>query len=158
MVLKKPGRHDRQALVSAIGDWEVAKWLSRVPYPYTLSDADDWLQTASESALNLNIFHNNTLIGGVGLTLDSDVDEYELGYWLGRAYWRKGYATEAARGLLNQAIQTQHPHRLTATCIKGNEHSARVLEKLGFIIIGEDEIYSCSRKQTMPCITLVLAV
>ena len=43
LVLKKPEHKDKQSIISQIGDWEVAKWLSSVHYPYTENDADDWL-------------------------------------------------------------------------------------------------------------------
>ena len=44
LVLKKPTKKtNKKLIVSQIGDWEVAKWLSGVPYPYTEKKAEEWL-------------------------------------------------------------------------------------------------------------------
>ena len=43
LVLKKPTKKiSKKLIVSQIGDWEVAKWLSGVPYPYTEQKAEEW--------------------------------------------------------------------------------------------------------------------
>ena len=63
LVLKKPGYKDKQSIISQIGDWEVAKWLSSVPYPYTENDADEWIRTLSRQELTFNIFENDWLVG-----------------------------------------------------------------------------------------------
>ncbi len=108
LVLKKLVDTDRERLVSLIGDFMVSKTLSNVPYPYTLNDADEWLKIVDNEEFNLNIFLNDGLIGGVGLTLAED-DFYELGYWLGVEYWGQGYATESVRGLLGY-VKTNTPY------------------------------------------------
>ena len=65
LVLRKPSHNDKSALIKQIGVWDVAKWLTRVPYPYTKSDADEFLQTTKDQTFNLSIFRKQTLIGGV---------------------------------------------------------------------------------------------
>ncbi len=155
LVLKRPRPQDKPTLLAAIGDWEVARWLSRVPHPYTEKDADDWLRITSESELNLSIFRHDVLIGGVGLSRDGECDYYELGYWLARVHWRQGYATEAAKALLDYAAEALQLQNFASAYIKGNEQSARVLKKLGFEEIGEGELYSLANKRTLPCVKLV---
>lgn len=59
----------------------------------------------------------------------------EIGYWLGREFWGKGIATQALMQLLE--IETTRP--LTAHVATNNIASRRVLEKCGFIIVGEDK-------------------
>ena len=103
LVVKKIRNSDKERLVTLLGDFEVSKTLSRVPYPYTITDAEKSLETIRNEEFNLNIFLNDNLIGGLGLRLDED-EFYELGYWLGADYWGKGYATESVRGLLDYAI------------------------------------------------------
>lgn len=58
----------------------------------------------------------------------------EIGYWLGRSFWGKGIASEALRQLLLE-VQIRP---LFAHVAKQNLASKRVLEKCGFIVIGED--------------------
>ena len=156
LLLKKPGPDDLDALVAQIGDWEVAKWLSRVPYPYTLDDARDWLDSNRLHALNFNIYRRDSLIGGVGLTADDD-DYFELGYWLGRDHWGNGYATEAARCLLDHATNELKMSNIKSSYMLGNGDSANVLKKLGFREIGESEIYSIALGESRPCVKLELA-
>ena len=78
LVLKKLVKADKERLVSLIGDFMVSKTLSNVPYPYTLDDADEWLEIVDNEEFNLSIFLNNDLIGGIGLTPLED-DFHELG-------------------------------------------------------------------------------
>lgn len=155
LVLKKLKESDIPTLVSEIGNWEVTKWLSSVPHPYTQDDARYWLERASKNKAKLSIFKENVLIGGVGLTQD-DGGYYELGYWLGESNWRNGYATEAARSLLHYAKGTLHYKKFKSSYMVGNDGSAKVLNKLGFKTIGESEVYCLSRKETVPSIKLVL--
>ncbi|MXX05749.1 MAG: GNAT family N-acetyltransferase [Gammaproteobacteria bacterium] len=155
LVLKKPGEKDKQSLIAQIGDWEVAKWLSRVPHPYTEKDADEWIQTLSRKELSFCIFDNDILIGGIGLAPQKDGSN-QLGFWLGRRHWGRGFTTEAGKGLLRYAVEELRIGNIAASYMKGNDASARVLEKLGFTESGEGETYSLSRKETRPHIDLVL--
>ena len=159
LVLKPPTAADKHAIVDCIGDFEVARWLSNVPHPYTLADAEEWIDIVAETAsdevagFKLSIFMDDTLIGGVGLN-HREGNVYELGYWLGKAYWGRGIATEAATGLLQHAKQVLPEAKFVAHCMKGNPASARVLEKLGFHVTGETEIQSLSLGAKTPCFEL----
>ena len=156
LVLKKMQASDRERLVNLIGDFEVAQHLGRVPHPYTLEDADRWLAMSGDDTLSLNIFLDGDLIGGVGLSQGED-SAWELGYWLGADYWHRGFATEAVRGLLDHAGPGLQAATIKARVHKGNAASARVLEKTGFTIVGEEEAFSLSRQESVPCFNLVLA-
>ena len=156
LVLKKPRHKDKQLIISQIGDWEVSKWLSRVPYPYTKNDADEWIRTISRKELTFSIFENDSLVGGIELTSHED-NCYELGFWLGRQHWGQGFATEACKGLLRYAREELALKNIVSSYMKGNDASANVLRKLGFKKTGEGEIYCLSRKETLPCVNLVLA-
>ena len=153
LVLKKPGPEDKQSIVSQIGEWEVAKWLSEVPYPYTEDDADNWINTLSKQELTFNIFASDALVGGIRLTRDDDY--YDLGYWLGTSHWGQGFATEACKGLLQHATEKLDIRKFKSSHMTGNDASARVLAKLGFRKTGEGVIYCLPRKETIPCINLV---
>jgi len=156
LILKKPTKKiNKKFIVSQIGDWEVAKWLSDVPYPYTEQKAEEWLNNINDDDLLFSIFRNNSLIGGVGLSLEED-DDLDLGFWIGRDHWGKGYATEAAMGLIQYVKKEFNFKQIKACYIKGNTGSSNVLRKLGFEEIGECKEYFLSRKKTMPCIKLLL--
>ena len=91
LILRKATHQDKSALISEIGAWDVTKWLTRVPFPYTDSHADEFLQTTKDLPFNLNIFRQEVLIGGVVLAEDGETGSYELGYWLVASHWRKSH-------------------------------------------------------------------
>ena len=161
LVLKPPAGKDKLALVECIGDFDVARWLSNVPHPYTLEDAGEWIDIVTESlndevsGFKLSIFMNDALVGGVGLN-GREGNVYELGYWVAKACWGRGIATEATTGLLQHARQTLPDAKFISHCMKDNLASARVLEKLGFRVTGEVEIQSLSLGALMPCFELEL--
>jgi RimJ/RimL family protein N-acetyltransferase len=73
-----------------------------------------------------------TLVGACRLEVqDGGKKEADLGYVLNRAYWKRGIATEAARGLLKFGFGELKLHRIWATCDPENAASIRVLEKIG---------------------------
>ena len=61
--------------------------------------------------------------------------EREVGYWLGKAYWGKGIATQA----LAEYVSIVKTRPLMAHVARHNIGSRRVLEKCGFVVIGEDK-------------------
>ena len=65
--------------------------------------------------------------------LTSRVDECELGYWLGKPFWGRGYITEAAGELLRHGFEELGMRAVWCGYYDGNERSRRVQEKLGFI-------------------------
>ena len=80
---------------------------------------------------------NGQLIGNCGVRLPAiDAHEGEIGYELAPDHWGHGYATEAARAMVDFAFGSFGLHRLAAWCIADNAGSARVLQKLGMQLEG----------------------
>ncbi|MBO0871137.1 MAG: GNAT family N-acetyltransferase [Micromonosporaceae bacterium] len=72
------------------------------------------------------------LIGTVGLGVTSpEQHRGQMGYWVARPHWGCGYATAAARSVLDFAFDQLKLHKVVATCDPENAASARVLEKIG---------------------------
>ena len=120
------------------GDWEVARSLPNVPYPYGPEEAADWightrrgLAAGSEVSLAVTVRHGGELVGAVGLTLSLHGRSAELGYWIGQPYWGRGFATEAAAAILRHGFVELGLRRVSATTLRHNKASVRVLEKLG---------------------------
>ena len=156
LILKKPkSKQDILSIVSQIGDWEVVKWLAMVPYPYTYNDCESYLKESNNNELALNIFLVNQLIGGVGLHLHND-NYYELGYWLGKDYWGKGYATESSKYLLEYALGKLDSPKIKSGYFIDNIPSGNVLKKLGFKEIGIEKRYSDSMKKEMDMMKVIL--
>lgn len=72
------------------------------------------------------------LIGNCGVRRESlNALEGDIGYELDSRYWGKGYATEAARAVVEFGFTQMNLRRITAWCVADNVGSAHVLEKLG---------------------------
>ena len=149
LILKKPKtKEDQTLLVSQIGDWEVVKWFSKIPYELSMN-CKDYLKTSKKNELDLSIFLDDKLIGGVGLALHDNDNYYELGYWLGKDYWGKGYATESSKYLLEYALRKLDSPNIKTSYFIDNIPSGNVLKKLGFKEIGIEKKYSEPNKKEM---------
>lgn len=80
---------------------------------------------------------DETLLGLAGLLVDQHEGFIDLGYRLFPNYWGKGYATEAARAIVQFGFETLELDEIVALVAEKNERSERVLEKLGMRFAGE---------------------
>ena len=105
--LRRPLETDRNAIVDLVGDWEVSRRLAVVPFPYGAGDAQFFLeQIVPKSWVWAVTLHSSgELVGMAGLTPSTD-GAAALGYWIGRHYWGRGIATEAAGAVLSYGFQT----------------------------------------------------
>jgi RimJ/RimL family protein N-acetyltransferase len=154
-LLLRPGfPEDAPALAVAIADEAVVMNLAVVPWPYTLRDAEAFLASPRDPILpSLLIFERTKsapqLVGSCGLARRAS-GAVELGYWIARPFWGRGYATEACIALVDIA------RMLGLLCLEGshfldNPASGRVLEKLGFEPTGlVAPRMSCARGTDVP--------
>ena len=150
---------DAAALHRLVNDWEVAKTLARVPFPYPRALADTWIastwaQIAAGEAWHLAIIHGGDgaeqLAGCVALTLSRDGKSAELGYWLGRRFWGQGLAPEAAARLCRWALATLDIAVIRASALKDNPRSQAVLQRIGLRPAGEGVQTFLSRGGPLP--------
>ena len=123
LVLRQPMATDAAAVALIVNDEEVTRWLSQVPYPYTLADAQDFIarQTSSQTFL---ICLDDSVVGCIGTV-------GEFGYWLGRAHWGQGIMTEASQAVLAWHFDTEGTTLRSGHAV-GNTRSRNVLLKMGF--------------------------
>jgi RimJ/RimL family protein N-acetyltransferase len=135
-LLLRPGwAEDAGALAGAIADELIVRNLATAPWPYSLRDAEAFLNRPREAALpSLLVFARTDgdplLVGGCGLGA-SPSGAVELGYWIARPFWGRNYASEAATSVIDIARTLRVP-RLVASYFLDNPASGRILEKLGF--------------------------
>jgi ribosomal-protein-alanine N-acetyltransferase len=115
---------------------------SNVPHPYPQDGAITWIrytlaQRELGYELNFAILSREGLVGVCGvLNIAGSPRRGELGYWIGVPYWNRGYASSAARELV-QRVFTEHAiDELYSSCLVRNSASFRVLEKTGFRHVG----------------------
>lgn len=130
---------DAPALLAAIGHEAVVRNLSRVPWPYTLADAEAFVGTwqGDPGPLFLIFSHDSgrcNLIGGIGIGPLGD-QPHAMGYWLTPSAWGRGYAVEAGRAVLDIAA-TLGIAQVVAGHYVDNPASGAVLRKLGFAATG----------------------
>lgn len=145
-LLLRPGwAEDAPALAQAIGDEAIVRNTARVPWPYTLSDAEAFLALpVAPLRPRFLIFRRDDarLVGGIGLMGEAVA---ELGYWIARAAWGQGFASEAGRAVVALADQSLRLPRLVASHALDNPASGRVLAKLGFVPGGVGRLHSIAR-------------
>jgi 8-oxo-dGTP diphosphatase len=146
LVLRPLVPEDADALHRLVNDWEVARNLAVVPFPYPRKLADDWIQSTRRSlaegsgyqlAITGREGDQETMVGVVGLRVDTGQRCGRLGYRVGRRFWGHGVATEAAGRLARWALANLDLDRLEAGVITDNPASAAVLRRIGFRDTGE---------------------
>ncbi|GGD97067.1 N-acetyltransferase [Aureimonas endophytica] len=131
--LRAPLAADLPRIAELANDRGVAEMLARVPHPYTLEDAEDFLAIAEGSVVfAVALAASDEFIGVCGLRPTERARTADLGYWLGRPHWGRGYATEAAQAVVDLAFRQGGMDCVLAGCRAINGRSRRVLEKCGF--------------------------
>lgn len=91
---------------------------------------------------------SGSLVGSAGLILSLEgssckrVGDAEVGYWIGRTSWGRGYATEVVEALAAHAREAYGRRGLWGVCYPRNLASRRVLEKAGFTLHHREETYA----------------
>jgi len=131
----RPGwPEDWSELSERIGDAAIVRNLGSTPWPYATADAKALLSAEQDRrcprlVVTLPTSEGSELIGCTGLARGEA--GVELGYWIARPHWGRGFATEAVRAILSLARTLGH-RRIVARHFADNPGSARVLTKLGF--------------------------
>ena len=113
----------------------MAEYLStKIPKPYTESDAEWWINVGSKAGFIRAVTLENELVGCIGVSTDDF--EYsrngEIGYWFSADNWGKGLATQAVNIVTEEVFRTTEINRLYASVFSGNTGSMRVLEKCNY--------------------------
>jgi [ribosomal protein S5]-alanine N-acetyltransferase len=130
-------RGDETALALHANNYKIWRNVrDRFPHPYSLEDAERWIEHArnEDPITNFAIVVEGAAVGGIGLIFHDDIyhRSAELGYWLGEAYWGRGLVTEAVGGVVEWGFANFDIARIYAGVLEWNPASARVLEKAGF--------------------------
>ena len=141
-ILRPFRKGDEKSLQRNINDKYIYRYTSRIPYPYTMSDAKKWVKKCinndknnKKTSINFAIDINGEIIGGIGF--DSiEKHKAEIGYWLGKKYWNKGIITESVRLITKLGFDKLKLRRITAHVFPKNKASARILENNDYRLEG----------------------
>lgn len=137
LVLRPYSIWDAEDLQQLINDKDIASTMINIPHPYTLEDAIEFLGKREENyretgSLQFAITHKDDyFIGGIGLSINKKHENGEIGYWIGKQYWGKGYCTEAAGAVVKYGFEVLGLNRIHATHMSRNPASGRVMQKIG---------------------------
>ena len=140
MKLRKFRFQDAERVTALLQDKEISKWTSNIPFPYVKQDAIKWIQATSED-IDQNPYAievEDQIVGCVSHWVNSK-SEIEVGYWLGKDYWGKGYGTKALAQMLSQP-DFSATASVVAQVMTENIGSQRVLLNNGFSCIGKYDV------------------
>lgn len=145
---------DAQSVADLAGDRDIASTMRFIPHPYTYEHAVQWIESLPARWMKLEhvsfavtlksqkvpagagikrstVDADEPIIGCVGLNLNPVDRHAELGYWIGKPYWNRGYATEAGRVVVTFVFESLLWNRVYSQHMTRNPASGRVLRKLG---------------------------
>ncbi|APX11498.1 GNAT family N-acetyltransferase [Tateyamaria omphalii] len=132
LTLRRPDMADAAAIASLVGDLDVSRWLTRAPHPYGLSDAYEFVSAVQNGNGNTFVIcAGSKLVGCIGT-------EGQLGYWLGKNHWGRGYASEACRAMVKRHFTQGHDELISGYFME-NLASRHVLQKLGFVRTSQEQ-------------------
>jgi RimJ/RimL family protein N-acetyltransferase len=141
--LRWPERRDCAAIRAYASCFAVADMTSSVPHPYPEGEAERFVAQVRASnsvgkTLELVIEHKSSrhVIGTVLVRFGQDQRPY-IGYALHPDFWGQGYASEAAKALVDVVFLLTETDAMTATARSDNAASHHVLTKLGFVAQAE---------------------
>jgi RimJ/RimL family protein N-acetyltransferase len=166
LALRLVRAEDDERLFPLFADWEVIRWLSSPPWPYTRQDMQSFVRQQTEPEpqdpeTRFAIALDDEPIGIIGIRmrpaghLQRGAGPH-IGYWLGRRYWGHGYMTEALRGVVSHVFVTLPHDAIYSGIFAENAASLRVQEQCGFVRDGETMLHSRPRGEELPHINTVL--
>jgi 8-oxo-dGTP diphosphatase len=145
---------DLPSLIEFAGDEEVARWTAAIPHPFSEQDGRAYIEAAQQEGRVVFVIETIATGAFIGcIRLDA---ENGIGYWIARAHWGKGYASEAAKRVARLGFEQLEMTAIEAEVMQGNAASEKVLQAAGFQSIGE-AVGARGRCEGMPTLRYRLA-
>ncbi|MFD0048413.1 GNAT family N-acetyltransferase [Actinomycetes bacterium NPDC127524] len=129
---------DAQEVAKLCNNYNLYKNTLYLPYPYSIEDALSWIKNHLDNFNDDKYFEfaitdktTEELYGAIALSNHQKFNNGELAYWIGEEYWGNGYATEAAKAILEFAFIEKGYNKVFARYFHSNPASGRVIEKIG---------------------------
>lgn len=148
LYLRALDKSDLPRIVTYLNVWDITRWLSVVPFPYTAQHAEEFFAETAASATAgdphayvLCLKTAPDLIGLIGLHpprgSNRGQGEIEVGYWLGNDHWGRGLMGEAVKAALKIGFARPDTQLVGATTAPNNRASQNVLARAGLRNVGE---------------------
>ena len=140
LTLRAPRGEDAPRMAELANDYDIAKMTGRIPHPFAVEQAEDFIarmerRDPDREAVFTIENKDDGLLGVLGL--HPSPAGAEIGYWLGRPFWGRGYATEAVSAALAWARADWGRRFIVSGHFADNPASGQVLIKAGFLYTGE---------------------
>jgi len=157
LTLRQPSESDAAELLPLVSDARLTTFLAWEPHR-AIEETREMLKSLIQSQQSGAGYHWVALANGrlIGLVSLIDVrrrhrtwtlDRAELAYWIGCPFQGLGYATEAARAVVEYGIETLKLHKIRVYHASDNPASGRTVEKLGFRFVGEEVDAFCKEQK-----------
>ncbi len=140
LILRPFALTDAAEVQRLAGDRDIAATTLLIPHPYEDGMAEEWIsthkdefQSGQQAVFAVVLAAEKRLVGAVGLDFNEQHCRAEMGYWIGKPYWGRGYCTEAARALLEYAFGQRGLNRVSAHHFANNPASGRVMRNIGMV-------------------------
>ena len=111
LLLRMFEKSDAAAVAELCNNYNIFKSTLNLPYPYTEQDALPWIERHETQFKSNQLYQfaitnreNEDLLGSIALSNNHAFKNGEIAYWIGEPYWGNGYATEAAKSLVEFAF------------------------------------------------------
>ena len=138
LILRPFRAADIPAIVRLLSDPAIAQTTLNIPYPYDEAKARDWLASQQQEreagtghTFAITCREDGRLLGAIDIRPRARHQKAAIGYWIGKPYWGRGYATEAVRAVIRYGFEALGLNRIYATHFTGNPASGRVMQKAG---------------------------
>lgn len=138
LILNQLSLMDVDRVVECVSVPEIAEFTLNIPHPYTRDHAITWIESSHEAfklrsayifALRDKV--SRQVLGAMGVHVNKTHQRAEIGYWVAKPLWNKGYASEALKEIIRFGMEDLKLNKLYATYAVKNPASGRVMEKSG---------------------------
>ena len=145
LIIRPFKKSDYKDVTECCNDYELAKSTMSIPIPFTNNDAKNFIESTLNTSkgdgsmeLAIELKETKTVIGYIGLVgIYSQSRHAEIGYWVGKKYWNRGFATEASKAMIDYGFKEFKLHSIIAKHFDNNPASGAVMKKCGMRYVGK---------------------
>ena len=149
LILRRLQDNDARSISMLAGDYDVAKMTLNIPHPYPGGAATEFINRSKHAwdnheryAFAIVLKATGTFMGVIGLIPEIRHRRAEVGYWIGKPHWGKGFMTETLKRIIQFGFEDLDLNRIQAGYIFDNPASGRVMEKVGMQLEGTFRQYA----------------
>ena len=139
LLLRLPRAADVAQVAVLLNDPLISRHIPHIPYPFGLAQARKWVKdkwrvrkdAVHGRGYDFVMEHEGRIVGGCHISWNARDARMLLGYWVGKPYRGRGFATETTRALIEFGFRKLRAQKIWAIAFSDNRASRRVLENAG---------------------------